>query len=141
MVFVKRFCPICDGEVDRLGSFCEPKFQDYGIGRQLSVPLWVCSDCNIQIFSLIEGVNINGELYQGMPFSPFNYSKRHYCLANLIKFLYPLGCKIVDIGGGNIDYQELNGIDYSCMVLDLFSSEILSIKFENFLLNLNLFFK
>ena len=58
-----------------------------------------------------------------MPFSPFNYSKRHYCLANLIKFLYPDGCKIVDIGGGNIDYQELNEDAFSYGLLDLFSPD------------------
>ena len=124
MEFLNRLCPICSSDSKPHGFYSEPFYWKYGVNKDLKVPNWLCINCDLQFFSTVKNINDNAtSLYGGLTLSPAEFVSRHYCLAKTIQDIFPEGCEIVDIGGGNHDISELLPDNYVCKIFDLFSLE------------------
>ena len=123
MRYIHRQCPICGNDAFPYGFYEEPQFDRYTNERNLKFPNYKCNDCDFEYFDTLAGLNDNPKvLYGGLSLSPMEFEKRHYNLAYLIMKLFPLGCNILNVGGGNHDLEELLSNNYTCKNLDLFAT-------------------
>ena len=121
MKYIHRHCPICGNDSASYGFYEEPALDKYTDIKNLKFPIYKCVDCDFQYFDTVVGLNDHPEnLYGGLSLSPVEFESRHYNLAHLIRNMFPSGCNIVNIGGGNHDLEELLPDNYICKNLDLF---------------------
>lgn len=123
MKYLHRNCPICGNDAASYGYFVEPALDKYTDMKNVQFPNYKCNHCDFEYFDTVVGLNDNPEiLYGGLSLSPAEFEKRHYNLAYLITHLFPFGCNVLNVGGGNHDLEELLPDNYTSKNLDLFAA-------------------